>query len=141
MERPAGVQKLTAKKAYAHFGAVKKDSRRSWSAVCSDGKTVVLALWEDCFSNTEPDVYGTTPTNPATPRSFWERKWGNKERVRHLKLARDKSEGRFRVIIAVPKNPHEQAREVSFHYPHETMVMKLCTLDEVTGEFIAERVK
>jgi hypothetical protein len=56
----------------------------------------------------------------------------------NLIWARDRCDGRFRVIVAKAKDESAHPRSIAECFPHEKMVMRLKRLDLETGNFIAE---
>ena len=124
--------------AFAHFGARAHSPRWSWSAVTADKKTVVLTIWTDRVGDLKQrplihDNYGDNVQD-------WTKKRGNRERIDHLKWARDHCDGRFRVIFVVALDKHESPRRIKDRYPEPNLIMQLTDLDEETGEFRAESV-
>lgn len=126
----------TKRAAFAHFGAVGKNDRWSWSARSPDGSVVVLTLWRDEFNYS---------TDPPTYSSFG-RKWasrenrpGNNERRDNLVWARDHCGGVFRAVIAVATDVTADPRKIASCAP-SPLRFRLLELDEVSGEFLAEVV-
>lgn len=128
----------TLTKAYEYFGAKPVNPRWSWSAKSSDGRVVVLTIWEDevkILNGTMVlDVYG----NPRL--ADWTNRIGNRERIRNLLWARDQCGGLFRVVMNRAKDINASPRSILATFPHETLVMRLTDLNEITGEFRAESV-
>ena len=128
----------TKRSSFEYFGTVGTNPIWSWSARSDDGKTVVLILWKDMLDYSVDPITFNCFGDAAL--SGWKDKPGNKERAENLKWARDHCDGRFRVIIAVAKDPSASPREILECYPHDRLIMKLIDLDEETGEFIAHNV-
>jgi hypothetical protein len=107
----------------------------SVSARSADGKTVVLALWDDILNyRADPityDIFGREDL-PEVP--------GNRERTENLKWARVHCESLFRVVIAVAEDTQALPRVIARCHPHDRLVMRLVDLDEKTGEFLAVNV-
>ncbi len=125
-------------KAFAHFGAVGKNQRWSWSARTRDGKTVVMTLWKDHLNySNKPVVYDTFNQQSLTR---WTDLPGNRERIENLKWARDHCDGLFRVVIAVAKDVTAVPREIADCFPQDRILMRITDLNEDTGEFRAVMV-
>lgn len=128
----------TLTKAYEYFGAKPVNPRWSWSAKSDDGRVIVLTIWEDEIKNLNGtmvlDVYG----NPRL--ADWTNRFGNRERIRNLIWARDQCGGLFRVVMNRAKDINASPRSILATFPHETLVMRLTDLNEITGEFRAESV-
>ena len=125
---------LTA--AFAHFGAKPRNARWSWSAISPDQKTVVVTLWEH---EVEPD--GSVNFFGHSKVERWMTQLGNKERIANLQTAQRNCGGEFRVVRVRAKDVHAIPRQIADCYPDETTVMRLTSLDPVTGEFSAVRVR
>src|SRR6185295_15708127 len=96
--------------AYAYFGATLKNERWSWSAIAPDGQ-VVLTLWKDEFNyKTRPWSYSVFGSPKLTK---WKSRPGNRDRIEHLKYARDHSNGMFRVVIATAKRTTADVRQIA----------------------------
>ncbi|PYB77275.1 MULTISPECIES: hypothetical protein [Rhizobium] len=128
------MKKWTLTEAFAEFGVVRKNPRWSWSAVSADGKTVVLTIWEDRLDrSSDPPIYDTLDWPPET----WQSSHSNKERLAHLKIARDNCDGLFRVVITVAKDVSSRPRKIVGCYPQKNLIMRLVALQESTGRFRA----
>jgi hypothetical protein len=125
--------------AFEHLGATAKHSRKSWSARSADGKTVVVTLWRDGIDyGAKPIVYDTY--NRADLH-LWKDTFGNRERIENLIWAKAHCDGKFRVVITVAKDVTAYPREIEECYPKDDWVMKITGLDELTGEFRAEKIE
>ena len=131
--------RTTLTKAFAHFGAKVVNPRWSWSALSADGKTVVLTLWEDQLEENGDGVKIEIATKESLP--IWQRRLGNQERIRNLKLARDHLDGRFRVIKVEAKDQNAEPRSVAKWTPDDKLIMRLTQFCEETGLFSAESVE
>ena len=122
--------------AFAYFnGATVRNRVWSWSGCSPDGRTIVLAFWDDLFREDEEKLVYSDSVKKRPERR------GNRDRIEHLKTARDRCSGEFRVIRVFAKDTKAVRRRVAKRYPEETLVMKLVGLDEATGAFRAESVK
>ncbi len=122
--------------AYAALGAVLKNERWAWSGHSEDETTVVVTLWADKLrevpgGGVRYDLYD------APDLDTWRSKRGNRERIRDLVLARDHSEGLFKVVIGRANDTGDAMAEGSV-YEVSDLTMRLIDLDETTGEFSAE---
>jgi len=122
---------LTA--AFAHFGTYPLNPRWAWSAVSPDEKTVAVTIWED---EVGPDGAVNFFDHPTL--ETWRYRPGNKDRIRNLKVARDKCGGLFHVVMVKAADPKAEPRQIANRYPADFM-MRLVDLDEETGEFSAVR--
>ena len=125
----------TLANAFADFdGARARNPRWAWSARSPDGRTVVITHWEDRISD---DGNTVTYYDPGETRRL---RHGNKDRIKNLIWARDNCDGLFRVVMVAAKDTKARPRSTAKRYPEKTLVMKLISLDEHTGEFRAESV-
>lgn len=129
-------KKGTLTEAFAHFGAVPKNPRWSWSARSADGETVVITLWKDRISGHKQ---GRIEYNEGSHGDVvkWMSRPGNRERLDNLLWAQDHCGGLFRVIIAVAKDVTASPREIADCYPQSKLNMRILSLDEETGIFHA----
>jgi hypothetical protein len=128
----------TKRSAFGHFGAVAKNHVWSWSARSPDGKTIVLALWEDMFDEEDGqliyDTFGHKDLEMLRTGN------GNKDRVHNLEHARDACGGRFRVVKVTAKDTEAHPRDVLRRHPDETLVMEIVGFDPYSGAFRARSV-
>lgn len=101
----------------------------SWSAKSDDGRTVVVTLWQDHFS-------GKIYREPPYLEHIRQRP-GFNELMENLAWARDRCDGRFKVIVAIAKDQKADPRTISECFPAK-MTMRLTEFDNTTGAFIAE---
>ena len=97
---------------------------------------VVLLSWKEEFNfHDRPPTY----SNYNDPDSMkWKDSLGNRERIEHLKIVRDKRGGIFRVVISSAVNYRDYPRKINEAYPKPNMAMRLVEFDEDTGQFKAE---
>lgn len=127
----------TLASAFAHFGTSGRNPRWSWSARSADGAMVVLTLWRDEFD------YSTSPVSYSSfghKVDRWLTRPGNRERLENLIWARDKCDGKFRVVVTVAEDVTADPRKIASCAPQDRMIMRLTELNENTGEFRAELV-
>lgn len=121
-------------KAFAHFGVKLTNDVWSWSGQAPDGR-IVLTIWTDEMN------YKTSPPSCSCfghPQlSEWSVRPGNRERIEHLRYAREFRQGRFSVVMVKAKDTAASVRSIDEAYPTD-LVMRLKDLNEETGEFSAE---
>ena len=129
------VKKWTLEQSFAYFGAKATNPVWGWSASSGDGVTIVLTLWDDLVIDDgvtlKVDLFGRKDLLK------WTDALGNRARIKHLKLARERCNGLFRVVVVTPRDKDAYPRTIASRYPHETLLMRLTDLDEQTGEFRA----
>jgi len=120
--------------AFAYYGAKCRNPLWSWSARNEEGKTVVVALWEDRFVYDPPparyDAFGGSVDK-------WVDRLGKAELVENLIWARDHCGGHFRAVIVLAAEAKAGPRTAIQRYPQPNMLLRLIDLDETTGEFRA----
>jgi hypothetical protein len=126
-------KKWTHTAAFAHFGTKPHNVQWSWSARSADGKTVVVTFWQDLFERKDGRLIYARPRQDAAIAV----RPGFHELMENLAWARDRCDGRFRVIVAKAKNPNADRRSIDACFPSQ-MVMKLTHLDVASGAFVAE---
>ena len=129
----------TLSEAFASFGVKGANPRWSWSARSGDGKTVVLALWQDEIEF-DKDEKKLTYHGKALEDAQSLQRPGNRERLKNLKWAKENCGGIFHVVIAIAKDPLAEVKEIEECFPNPDIRMKITELDENTGEFRAESV-
>lgn len=125
-------EKWTHRGCFEHFGTVPKNPRWSWSGRSPDGQVVSVTFWQDRFE-------GGPYRGRRRPREAIGQA-GFTELLENLKWARDNCNGILRIIIAIPKDPKADPRSISECFPQKTLRMRLISLDETTGEYVAERI-
>jgi hypothetical protein len=126
-------KKWTLAAAFGYFGAVPKNPRWSWSGRSSDGKVVVLTMWEDQIG----DDHGLK-TYQSGPRK--RRHPGAAERLENLIWARDRCERIFRVVRLRAKDAAAKRRSIAECFPDDSLIMRVDYLDDKTGEFQARQL-
>ena len=123
------------KSSFAFFNTSAKDSRKSWSALSDDKKTVVITIWKDQIRYRDKKPFWNTFDLPHNQRNeLWKDQFGNKERIENLKHSLSKLDGLFRVVITVAIDQDAFPRKILSCYPWEGIWMKIIELDEKTGE-------
>jgi hypothetical protein len=124
--------------AFAHFGAIPKNPRWSWSARSKDGNTVVINLWKDRFSYHKGRAEYDERAHGDIAQ--WMNRPGNRERLENLIWARDHCDGLFRVNIAIAEDINASPRKIIDVFPQDKLCMRVTDLDEQTGAFRAVQV-
>ncbi|MFU7529436.1 hypothetical protein [Qipengyuania sp. ASV99] len=125
----------TLTKAFAFFGAHTHNVRQAWSAMSPDGKTVVVTLWDH-----ERAADGSVDYFDSVNRSRWEKRWGNRERARHLRHALEHCEGKFRVVRVLARDKGQDTKQIANRIADPHTVMQVTRFDDSTGEFAARPV-
>jgi hypothetical protein len=120
--------------AFAALRAKLVNDRWGWSGLTEDGR-VVLQLWQDRLKG-RPASYDTF-NDPNRER--WGKLPGNAARIEHLKIARDRWDGKFKVVVGIAKDIREIPRRTEEAFPSK-IEMRLVEFNEETGEFRAEQV-
>jgi hypothetical protein len=126
-------KKWTHKACFEHFGTVPKNLRWSWSGRSLDGQVVSVTFWADRFEEKGRIYRGRRRASGVSQAGFT-------ELLENLKWARDNCDGTLRIIIAIPKDPKANPRSIAECFPHKTLRMRLTSLDEAAGEYVAERI-
>lgn len=127
----------TLSEAFASFGVKGANPRWSWSARSDDGKTVVLALWQDEFEFVKGEkkmIYHGKVSGDAESLQ----RPGNRERLENLKWAKENCGGIFHVVVVIAKDTQAEVKEIEECFPKPGLRMIITVLDEDTGEFRAE---
>jgi hypothetical protein len=95
-----------------------------------------VALWRDRFS---PDSKSYASSSHSTD-AHWFDSNGHKELIRNLAWAKTHCEGLVRVILVVAKDVGVEPRSARTSIPRDDLVMRVAKLDEMTKEFLLERV-
>jgi hypothetical protein len=125
----------TLTECFKELGATLKNPRTSWSAISDDRKTVILTMWKDQLDYTSRPIVYDVFNRADLPN--WTNSLGNRERIEHLRWAKENCDGWFRVIITVAKDVNAKTREIERCYPLKDWWMRLIELNEKTGEFRA----
>ncbi len=121
--------------AFAAYDAKLTNDRWSWSAKTRSGE-IILTFWDDDFSE-GGRVYNTFDS-PTLDK--WVAALGNRERIKHLKWARDNCDGHLRAVILTAADAKAIPRRIANACARKDICMKLVQLNEATGEFSAERI-
>ena len=120
---------------FAHFGAVASHRHFSLSAVSSDGKTVVVAMWEDEFERQSDRIIYQSQYRPILRGKL--RRISN-QWIANLKWARNHCDSLVRVVIIQAEDAQANPRTIKFCYPDDSLIMRITHLDTETGAIRAE---
>ena len=120
---------------FAHFGTVTSHRHFSLSAVSSDGKTVVVGMWED-----EIERHGDRIMYQSRYQPIFK---GNLRRIStqwiaNLKWSCRHCDRLVRVVIIQADDVEANPRTIKFCYPDDSLIMRIIHLDIETGLFRAE---
>jgi hypothetical protein len=122
---------------FAHFGVVAPHRHFSLSAVSSDGKTVVVAMWEDEFERQSDRIIYQSRYRPIFGGKL--RRISN-QWIANLKWACRHCDCLVRVVIIRADDVQANPRTIKFCYPDDSLIMRITRLDIETGVFRAESV-
>jgi len=120
---------------FAHFGVVASHRHFSLSAVSSDGKTVVVAMWEDEFERQGDRIIYQSRYRPIFKGKL--RRISN-QLIANLSWARNHCNGLVRVVIIQAEDVQANPRTIKSCYPDNSLIMRITHLDTQTGVFRAE---
>lgn len=127
-------KRWTLSECFNAFGAVGSNPRWSWSARSSDGGTVVITLWKDRIVFKGGTVFYE---DVKIDTEAWRDRPGNRERIANLIWAREHCNGFFKTVITIAKDERRQPREIRECFPKPEYNMRILSLNEGTGEFVA----
>jgi hypothetical protein len=70
----------------------------------------------------------------------WQSRPGHNELIRNLAWARDHCDGEVRIIVAIPKDKQASPRSIRECFPRKDIRMRVKNLDELSGDFVLERI-
>jgi hypothetical protein len=120
---------------FAHFGVVASHRHFSLSAVSSDGRTVVVAMWEDEFERDGDRIIYQSRYRPIFKGKL--RRISN-QWIANLKWACRHCDCLVRVVIIQADDVQANPRTIKFCYPDDSLIMRITRLDIETGVFRAE---
>jgi hypothetical protein len=121
---------------FANFGVVASHRHFSLSAVSSDGKTVVVAMWEDEFEREGGRMSYQSRYRPIFKGKL--RRISN-QWIANLKWACRQCDCLVRVVIIHAEDVQANPRTIKLCYPDNSLIMRITYLDTETGAFRAER--
>jgi hypothetical protein len=120
---------------FAHFGVVASHRHLGLSAVSSDGKTVVVAMWEDEFERQGDRIIYQSSYLPIFGGKS--RRISNKRNA-NLKWACGHCDCLERVVIIQAEDVQANIRRIKVCYPDDRLIMRITRFDTETGVFRAE---
>jgi hypothetical protein len=126
----------TLSRCFEHFGALCANSF-SRSAISKDGRTVVVAMWEDEFGRDGNRITYETRYRPA-PRG--KRRGADSEWAANLIWARTHCDGLVRVVVLTAMDVTANPRTILYCHPDESLIMRITHLDVGAGLLRAESV-
>jgi hypothetical protein len=131
----AMVRSGTLAECFDHFGAVCAHRSYSRSAISPDGRTVVVAVWEDELARSGDRVIYESRYRPDLKGKL---RGADSEWIANLKWACAHCDNRIRVVIVTAKDFAAEPREILHCHPDDSLVMRITRFDPRTGVFRAE---
>jgi hypothetical protein len=133
----AMVQFGTLAECFNHFGAVCAHRSYSRSAISSDGRIVVVAVWEDEIARVGDRLIYETRYRPDLKGKA---RGAHSEWIANLKWACAHCNSQVRVVIMTAKDFAAEPPEILQCYPDDSLIMRVIRFDVHTGVFRAESV-
>ena len=127
----------TLAECFDYFGAVCAHRSFSRSAMSMDGRTVVVAMWEDEIRR---DVSRVIYESRHKPDLKGKSRGADSEWIANLKWAQAHCEGKVRVVIVTAKDFNAEPRTILHCYPDDSLIMRITHFDIRTGAVRAESV-
>jgi hypothetical protein len=127
-------QVWTLSTCFEHFGAARCRRHFGGSAVSHDGRTVVVAMWEDEIVREDSRATYRSRFGPALK--------GKSQRVSmqwitNLKWAITRCKGCVRVVVLTAEETQANPRVIRSCYPDDALTMQITHFDSKTGTFQA----
>jgi hypothetical protein len=128
----------TLSTSFEHFGAARSRQHFGGSAISNDGRTVVVAMWEDEIVRRDDRVTYQSRFGPALKGKSQKisLQW-----ITHIKWAIRHCNSQIRVVVLTAKDTDAKPRIIRSCYPEDTLVMQITNFDAKTGCFEAVRHK
>jgi hypothetical protein len=128
----------TLSTSFEHFGAARSRQHFGGSAISNDGRTVVVAMWEDEIVREDDRVtyqsrFGPTLKGRSQKVSL---QW-----ITHIKWAIKRCDSRVRVVVLTAEDMAASPRVIRSCYPDDTLIMQITSFNAKTGCFEAVRRK
>jgi hypothetical protein len=127
-------QDWTLSTCFEHFGAARSRRHFAGSAISGDGRTVVVAMWEDEFVHHDGWV---TYQSQSAPTLKGKSHRLSQQWIAHLRWAIAHCDGCIRVVIVTAEDPRADRRIVRSCYPDDSLIMQITEFDAKTGCFRA----
>jgi hypothetical protein len=124
----------TLSSSFEYFGATRAPKHFGGSAISRDGRTVVVAVWDDELTRENDSVVYRSKFGPPLK--------GKSQKVSlqwiaHLKWAVSHCNGRIRVVVLTPEDGQTNPRVIRSCFPDQTLSMRIMSFDRKTGFFTA----
>jgi hypothetical protein len=127
----------TLAECFDYFGAICAHRGFSRSAISTDGRTVVVAMWEDEISRIGDRLIYESRYRPDLKGKL---RGADSEWIANLKWARAHCDNQVRVVVVAAKDVKAEPRTILYCYPDDSVIMRITHLDTRTGAFRAESV-
>jgi hypothetical protein len=126
----------TLSTSFEHFGAMRSRQHFGGSAISNDGRTVVVAMWEDEIAHRDDRVTYQSRFGPALKGRSQKisLQW-----VTHIKWAINHCNSHVRVVVLRAEDTEATPRIIRSCYPDDTLVMQITSFNPKTGCFEAVR--
>jgi hypothetical protein len=126
----------TLSTSFEHFGAARSRQHFGGSAISNDGRTVVVAMWEDEIAREHDRVTYQSRFGPALK--------GRSQKVSlqwitHIKWAIKRCNSHVRVVVLTAEDRDATPRVIRSCYPDDTLIMQITGFNAKTGCFEAVR--
>jgi len=130
------MRRWTLSACFAHFGVKRPARHFTGSALSDDGKTVVVALWEDEIvqDNQQAFCLARGRLGLGKRSNQLSKKW-----ITNLEWAYEHN-CRMRVVLLKRKEGESEPKRMIACYPNDALVMRITKFDTTTGELRAESV-
>jgi hypothetical protein len=127
-------QAWTLSTCFEHFGAARSRQHFGGSAISHDGRTVVVAMWEDEIIRQDGR---TTYRSQFGPTLKGKSRGVSQQWITHLKWAIAHCDGCVRVVVLVAEEIAANPRVVRSCHPDDSLIMRITHFDAKTGFFQA----
>jgi hypothetical protein len=124
----------TLSSSFEHFGAARSRQHFGGSAISSDGRTVVVAMWEDEIVRRDDCVAYQSQSGP-TLRGRSRKvslQW-----IAHFKWALAHCNGCVRVVVLTAEDTEANPKVIRSCYPDDSLIMRITNFNAKTGCFEA----
>ena len=125
---------MTYSKSFQYFGVNLKSYRGVWSGASSDGKMVVVALWDDLLHNNDGIISydDTDRLNGSASR-------GAALRLEHLNYAQETG-AIVKIVRVFAKDTNARPRAIARSCPETKDTLRITKINQYTGAFRGECV-
>ena len=122
---------------FEHLGAIRSRRHFRGSAISNDGKTVVVAMWEDELDHQDRQVTYQSRFGPALKGRS---KKVSSQWIAHLRWAIAHCNGLVRVVVLTPEDTQADPRVIHSCRPDDGLIMQITHFNSKTGFFQARAV-